>query len=129
MAAPAVAKGEDDLGAVSFIEAAPEPAAAAPTAKTKKAAKLPWPKDLPARVVAVRDLLAALGEAAAADVPQKFKGRSGGAGGKAFSKVSPRSAWRSRPRRRRRQRERGRWCGERGAAPPRPFGRLRLPPG
>ena len=33
-----------------------------------------WPRDLPARVVAVRDLLAELGEATAEDVSGRFKG-------------------------------------------------------
>ncbi len=35
---------------------------------------LTWPKDLPGRVVAVRDLLAELGEASAAEVTGRFKG-------------------------------------------------------
>ena len=47
-----------------------EPAKAA----TGKKAKRAWPKDLPARVVAVRDLLAELGEATVGDVSQRFKG-------------------------------------------------------
>ncbi|HEX5719880.1 MAG TPA: hypothetical protein VF179_27245 [Thermoanaerobaculia bacterium] len=36
--------------------------------------RLAWPKDLPARVVVVRDLLAELGEATVGDVSQRFKG-------------------------------------------------------
>lgn len=59
---------------VSLVEAgleAPEPVQAA---KGKKATKHPWPKDLPARVVAVRDLLAELGETTAEDVPRRFRG-------------------------------------------------------
>lgn len=58
---------------VSMVEAGlatAEPAKAA----TGKKTKLAWPKDLPARVVAVRDLLAELGEATVADVSQRFKG-------------------------------------------------------
>jgi predicted DNA-binding transcriptional regulator YafY len=43
-------------------------------AKGKKAAKAAWPKDLPGRVVAVRDLLAELGETTAEDVSRRFKG-------------------------------------------------------
>ena len=42
--------------------------------KGKKATKLSWPKDLPARVLAARDLLAELGEATADDFPRRFKG-------------------------------------------------------
>ncbi|MFL6199542.1 MAG: class I SAM-dependent DNA methyltransferase [Thermoanaerobaculia bacterium] len=59
---------------VSLTEAGLETAEPALAAKGRKAAKLPWPKDLPARVVAVRDLLAELGEATAADVSRRFKG-------------------------------------------------------
>lgn len=46
-------------------------------AKGKKAAKttkLAWPKDLPGRLTAARDLLAELGEASGADFPTRFKG-------------------------------------------------------
>ncbi len=59
---------------VSLVEAGLETAEPAKAAKGKKAAKIPWPKDLPARVVAVRDLLAELGEATADEVPRRFKG-------------------------------------------------------
>jgi hypothetical protein len=59
---------------VSLVEAGLEAAEPAKAAKGKKAGKLPWPKDLPARVVAVRDLLAELGEATAEDVALRFKG-------------------------------------------------------
>jgi hypothetical protein len=59
---------------VSLVEAGLEAAAPAKSAKGKKAAKLAWPKDLPARVVAARDLLAELGEATADDFPRRFKG-------------------------------------------------------
>jgi hypothetical protein len=58
---------------VSFVEAGLETAEPAKAATGKKA-KLAWPKDLPARVFAVRDLLADLGEATVADVSQRFKG-------------------------------------------------------
>ncbi len=58
---------------VSFLETGPETAVPAKGAKAKKAAKLVWPKDLPARVVAARDLLAELGEANADDFPLRFK--------------------------------------------------------
>ena len=37
-----------------------------------------WPKDLPARGVAVRDLLAETGEAKAADLVERFKGVKAG---------------------------------------------------
>jgi hypothetical protein len=59
---------------VSFIEAGPETTTPTAIPKGKKAAKIAWPKELPARVVAVRDLLAELGEATAEDVPRRFKG-------------------------------------------------------
>ncbi len=58
---------------VSLVEAGLDTAAPAVATKGKKA-KLAWPKDLPARVVAVRDLLAELGEATVGDVSQRFKG-------------------------------------------------------
>ncbi len=58
---------------VSMVEAGLATAAPAKTATGKKT-KLAWPKDLPARVVAVRDLLAELGEASVSDVSQRFKG-------------------------------------------------------
>lgn len=58
----------------TLIEAGLEVAEPAKAIKGKKAAKLAWPKDLPARVVAVRDLLAELGEATADDIPRRFKG-------------------------------------------------------
>ena len=58
---------------VSLVEAGLETAEPAKAAAGKKA-KLAWPKDLPARVVAVRDLLAELGEATVGDVSQRFKG-------------------------------------------------------
>ncbi len=59
---------------VTLVEAGLEAAEPAKAAKGKKAAKLAWPKDLPARVVAVRDLLAELGEATADEIPRRFKG-------------------------------------------------------
>ena len=59
---------------VSLVEAGLETTEPAKAAKGKKAAKLPWPKDLPGRVVAVRDLLAELGEVTPEDVPRRFKG-------------------------------------------------------
>ncbi len=59
---------------VSLAEAGLETVEPAKAAKGKKAVKLAWPKDLPARVVAVRDLLAELGEASVADVTGRFKG-------------------------------------------------------
>jgi hypothetical protein len=58
----------------TLVEAGLEPIMPEKPAKTKKAAKLPWPKDLPGRIVAARDLLAELGEATADDFPQRFKG-------------------------------------------------------
>ncbi len=58
---------------VSLVEAGLETAEPAKATSGKKT-KLAWPKDLPARVVAVRDLLADLGEATVADVSQRFKG-------------------------------------------------------
>jgi restriction-modification enzyme MmeI-like protein len=57
---------------VSLAEAGLE--RAEPAKDAKKAAKLAWPKELPARVVAVRDLLAELGEATARDISGRFKG-------------------------------------------------------
>jgi hypothetical protein len=42
--------------------------------KAKRAIKPAWPKELPARVVAVRDLLAETGGATAAEFPRRFKG-------------------------------------------------------
>lgn len=56
----------------TLVEAGLEPAVPAQAAKAKKAAKLPWPKDLPGRIVAARDLLAELGEAAADDFSRRF---------------------------------------------------------
>lgn len=50
-----------------------ETAKPAKATKGKKAAKRAWPKGLPARVAAVRDLLAELGEATAGDFPLHFK--------------------------------------------------------
>ncbi len=44
--------------------------AAAPTAKATKAA---WPKDLPGRLAAARDLLTTAGQATGADFPARFK--------------------------------------------------------
>jgi len=58
---------------VSLVEAGLETAVPAKAAKGKKAAKLAWPKGLPARVVAARDLLAEIGEASADDFPRRFK--------------------------------------------------------
>ncbi len=58
---------------VSLVEAGLETAVPAKAAAGRKT-KLAWPKDLPARVVAVRDLLAELGEATVGDVSQRFKG-------------------------------------------------------
>jgi hypothetical protein len=57
----------------SLAEAGLEIAEPSKAAKGKKAAKLAWPKDLPGRVVAARDLLAELGEATADDFPRRFK--------------------------------------------------------
>ena len=59
---------------VSLMEAGLETPEPAKAAKGKKAAKLAWPKDLPSRVVAARDLLAELGEATADDFPRRFNG-------------------------------------------------------
>lgn len=42
--------------------------------KANKVIKRPWPKELPARVVAVRDLLAELGEATAEEAALRFRG-------------------------------------------------------
>jgi hypothetical protein len=67
-------QGEKMVTQVSFQDAGLETPEPEKAAKVKKAAKLPWPKDLPARVVAVRDLLAELREATAAEVPRRFKG-------------------------------------------------------
>lgn len=58
---------------VALVEAGLETAVPAKATAGRKT-KLAWPKDLPARVVAVRDLLAELGEATAGDVSQRFKG-------------------------------------------------------
>jgi len=58
---------------VSLVEAGLETAEPAKAATGKKT-KPPWPKALPARVVAVRDLLAELGEASVGDISQRFKG-------------------------------------------------------
>ncbi|HTG31392.1 MAG TPA: DNA methyltransferase [Thermoanaerobaculia bacterium] len=58
---------------VSLVEAGLETAVPPKAAKGKKAAKLAWPKGLPARVVAARDLLAEIGEASADDFPRRFK--------------------------------------------------------
>jgi hypothetical protein len=59
---------------VSLVEAGLEAAEPAKAVNGKKAAKLAWPKDLPARVVAARDLLAELGKVTADDFPRRFKG-------------------------------------------------------
>jgi hypothetical protein len=59
---------------VSLVEAGLEPVGPEKETKGRKAAKAAWPKDLPGRVVAVRDLLAELGEATAEDVAGRFKG-------------------------------------------------------
>ncbi|HEY9420188.1 MAG TPA: type IIL restriction-modification enzyme MmeI, partial [Thermoanaerobaculia bacterium] len=67
-------EGTKAAAQVTLLEAGLVTAEPAIAAKGKKAAKLAWPKDLPARVVAVRDLLVELGEATADDVPQRFKG-------------------------------------------------------
>jgi hypothetical protein len=58
----------------SLVEAGLEPTAAAKAEKGRSAAKLSWPKELPSRVVAARDLLAELGEASAEDFPRRYKG-------------------------------------------------------
>jgi hypothetical protein len=67
-------QGEKTVTQVSLQDVGLETPEPEKAAKVKKAAKLPWPKDLPARVVAVRDLLAELREATAAEVPRRFKG-------------------------------------------------------
>jgi hypothetical protein len=67
-------QGEKTVTQVSIQDAGLETPKPEKVAKVKRAAKLPWPKDLPARVVAVRDLLAELREATAAEVPRRFKG-------------------------------------------------------
>jgi hypothetical protein len=59
---------------VSFVDAGLEAAVPAKAAKSGKVAKLAWPKDLPARIVAARDLLAEIGEGTAEDFPRRFKG-------------------------------------------------------
>jgi len=59
---------------VSFVDAGLEAVMPAKAVKGRKAAKLAWPKDLPSRVVAARDLLAELGEGTAEDFPRRFKG-------------------------------------------------------
>jgi hypothetical protein len=58
---------------VSLVEAGLDTGKQAKVTKGKKAAKRAWPKGLPARVAAVRDLLGELGEATAEDFPQRFK--------------------------------------------------------
>lgn len=58
----------------TLAEAGLTAAEPATPARGKRAAKPAWPKDLPARVVAARDLLAEAGSATAADFVQRFKG-------------------------------------------------------
>lgn len=58
----------------TLVEAGLEAPAPATPAKGKRATKPTWPKALPARVVAARDLLAEAGEATAADFARRFKG-------------------------------------------------------
>lgn len=58
---------------VSLVEAGLETAVPSKGTKGKKAAKRAWPKGLPARVAAARDLLAEIGEASADDFPRRFK--------------------------------------------------------
>ncbi|HET9225506.1 MAG TPA: type IIL restriction-modification enzyme MmeI, partial [Thermoanaerobaculia bacterium] len=67
-------QGTQPVEQVSLVEAGLEAAEPAPAVKGKKAAKLSWPKDLPGRIVAVRDLLAELGQATPADISRRFKG-------------------------------------------------------
>jgi hypothetical protein len=59
---------------VSLAEAGLLTAEPTKARKGRKATKPAWPKDLPARVVAVRDLLAETGEATAAEFPRRYKG-------------------------------------------------------
>lgn len=59
---------------VSLVEAGLETQEPVKIVKGKKTPKLAWPKDLPGRIVAARDLLAELGEATAEDFPRRFKG-------------------------------------------------------
>jgi hypothetical protein len=61
----------------TLTEAGLETATPLPAAAAKKTPKAQWPKDLPARVVAVRDLLAETGGATAADLRDRFKGIKG----------------------------------------------------
>lgn len=58
----------------TLAEAGLTAAEPATPARGKRAAKPAWPKDLPARVVAARDLLAEAGSATAADFARRFKG-------------------------------------------------------
>jgi hypothetical protein len=57
-----------DAGLVTAKAEPPKPG------KGKQGTRPAWPKDLPARVIAVRDLLAETGEATAAEFPRRFKG-------------------------------------------------------
>lgn len=59
---------------VSFAEAGLVTTEPTRAGKGRKATKPAWPKDLPARVVAVRDLLAETGEATAAEFSRRYKG-------------------------------------------------------
>lgn len=67
---PAGARAEVQ-GQIEGLEIAP----AAPSGKP--AARLPWPKNLPDRVVAVRDLLTERGELTSADLATRYKGVRG----------------------------------------------------
>ncbi|MDX1999635.1 MAG: DNA methyltransferase, partial [Thermoanaerobaculia bacterium] len=67
---PAGARAEVQ-GQIEGLEIAP----AAPSGKP--AARLPWPKNLPDRVVAVRDLLTERGELTTADLATRYKGVRG----------------------------------------------------
>jgi hypothetical protein len=58
----------------TLVEAGMETPVPAKVAAGKKAGKAAWPKELPARVVATRDLLSELGEATGEDLPRRFKG-------------------------------------------------------
>jgi hypothetical protein len=67
-------QGERAATQTSLAEAGLEAAKPAKKGTGKKAPKRTWPKDLPARVVAARDLLAEIGGATASDFLLRFKG-------------------------------------------------------